>query len=246
MSTLRSWLRRNRERRRELRRWVAERVADMTGRVVQRGPFPGMRYPAAVAGGSVLAPKLLGTYELEIQPWIEAAIGRAPRRVVNLGAGEGYYSVGLALRLPEADVTAFEADPSVRRLCLAMAETNGVADRISIRGTCGVQELRTVLSTPALVLCDVEGAELELLDPGLVPGLRSCDVIVEIHGGRSAVDAIRGRFAVTHEVRSVRFRRRRPSDAAGAVRLRRSALAMAVDERRRRGLDWMQLVPHRP
>lgn len=241
--SVKSWIRWNRERRRDRRRRVSQLVAEMTGGIVQRGPFAGMHYPAAVAAGSVLAPKLLGTYELEIHSWLEAAIGRAPRHVVNLGAGEGYYAVGLALRLPLALIDAFEADPAARDLCVAMADANGVADRISMRARCGVDELRAALPSPALVLCDIEGAELELLDPDRVPALRACEIIVEIHGGRSMGERIRSRFRDTHEAESVRFGHRSRRDAAGVVRMGRRDLVLAVDERRRRGRDWIHLLP---
>lgn len=240
LSSLTRW---NRARRRGRRARVARQVAEATSGTVQRGPFAGMTYPAAASAGSTLGPKLLGTYELEIHPWLEAAIARAPSRVVNPGAGEGYYAVGLALRLPGAIVRAFESDAHARELCRAMAVANGVAGRVSVGGFCGQRELRDSVSEPALVVCDIEGGEMELLDPERVPGLRSCEIIVEIHGRRSAGRGILDRFRDTHEGESVRFRRRAAGDAGTAVDMPRRDLAIAVDERRRHGLEWLHLVP---
>jgi hypothetical protein len=45
------------------------------------------------------APKFLGTYERELYSVIERAIELAPRYVLNIGCAEGFYAVGLALRL---------------------------------------------------------------------------------------------------------------------------------------------------
>ena len=59
-----------------------------SGGVVRAGPFAGLRYPVAQAAGSSLAPKLLGTYELEIHDFVESAIKKRPTRIVNIGAGE--------------------------------------------------------------------------------------------------------------------------------------------------------------
>ena len=52
----------------------------------------------AVWGSS--APLLAGCYEAEIQPAVESLIDSRPDRVVDIGAAEGYYTVGLALRIP--------------------------------------------------------------------------------------------------------------------------------------------------
>ena len=66
-----------------------------------------MRY-VQVSHGSAYIPKLLGIYERELAPYIERAVAWQPRLVVELGAAEGYYAVGMARRLPRAHVVAFE------------------------------------------------------------------------------------------------------------------------------------------
>lgn len=73
------------------------------------GPFRGMRYVRTSIGSSFGA-KLIGTYELELAGVIEELCRRGFREVVNIGAGEGHYAVGLAFRQPGALVTAFEMD----------------------------------------------------------------------------------------------------------------------------------------
>lgn len=234
------WWRRGR---RERRSRSASRVAELTGGVVRRGPFAGLVYPSAAAAGSALAPKLLGTYELEVHAWLEAAIGRGPDRVLNLGAGEGYYAVGLARRLPLAGVHAFDPDDRARELCAALAEANGVSDRVHLHGACELADLRALCDLPALIVCDVEGAERHLLRPREVPGLARCEVIVEVHG-RGTRGEIADRFTSTHSVAAVRSRRRLARDAAGVVEMDASALRLAMDERRRLGLEWLHLVPH--
>ena len=77
---------------------------------VLSGPFKGMRYPLRSSGQGGLLPKLLGTYERELSPAIERLISDRPTLVVNVGAAEGYYAVGLALRAPQAQVIAFEME----------------------------------------------------------------------------------------------------------------------------------------
>jgi glycosyltransferase involved in cell wall biosynthesis len=176
-------------------------VAARWGLVVQSGPFAGMKYlPTSTCGP--LLPKLLGCYEAELHGTLERAARRPYRRVVNVGCGEGYYAVGLARLLPEARVYAFDTEELARSLCAQLAALNDVADRVVVAGKCDVGRLRELAGPGALVLCDCEGGERELLEPELVPGLRQCDILVELHDvacpGTS--QAVLSRFEATHEV----------------------------------------------
>src|SRR5262245_23148239 len=78
-----------------------------TNCTVASGPFQGMRY-LRFSHASAYIPKLLGIYERELAPCIKRAVEQRPRLVVDLGAAEGYYAIGMARRLPCAQVLAFE------------------------------------------------------------------------------------------------------------------------------------------
>ena len=148
---------------------------------VVSGPFAGMEYVWR-ALGSAYIPKLLGIYERELAWCVEAACEARPDRIVNLGAAEGYYAVGLARRNPQARVVAFEAMEFGRNLLSEMVALNGVSERVEVRGTAGCPELRAALhgAVCPLVVCDVEGQEANLLDPATVPGLRGARILVEV------------------------------------------------------------------
>src|SRR5438445_9468790 len=91
-------------------RQVGERVFALTrGRVIA-GPFQGLTY-VSTARGSSIGPKLLGTYEIELREVVEEIIRRGYKTIINIGAGEGYYGVGLAKRMPDARVICFDAEP---------------------------------------------------------------------------------------------------------------------------------------
>src|SRR5687767_8816890 len=141
------------------------------GRVIG-GPFAAMKL-ADLGPRNVFLAKLLGTYELELRDALEAAIARSPRNVVIAGAAEGYYAIGIALRLSTARVTAFEADPRARAALQEAARTNGVADRIVVAGLCDAGGMSEALAGagPTMVVCDIEGSEGVLIDPAVVPSL---------------------------------------------------------------------------
>lgn len=76
---------------------------------------------------------------------IENAIDRQPRCVIDAGAAEGYYTVGLAVQLPTASVTASEIDPEARRVCRQTARMNLVPNlRVGLRITPGELRRRAV------------------------------------------------------------------------------------------------------
>ena len=179
------------------------------------GPFRGMNYVVRSTWGAYV-PKLLGTYELELHPFIERVLTERPTAVIDIGAAEGYYAVGLLMRLPHARLTAFEQQAEARSHLERLAETNGVRDRLDIRNSCDPTNLGESLraSGAQLIVCDVEGYEIELLDPERVPDLRGVDILVEVHDGRvpECGERIAHRFSATHEVNRIPQRRRSMQD----------------------------------
>jgi len=182
---------------------IRKQVIHATKGQIATGPFQGMRY-VTESVGSVLEPKLLGIYEKEIHPQVEALIAYQPQTVIDIGAAEGYYAVGMALRLPESQVIAFETDPVGRQLIQRLATLNGVIDRIDIRGHCDPSTLLDALTErqrPA-ILCDAEGAEDELLNPDLIPKLRATAMLVELHPRKApgVTESLNQRFGSTHHI----------------------------------------------
>ncbi len=185
------------------------------GLTVLHGPFSGMEYPKRARGhANFLAAKLLGSYELELHEVIEQMITAAPGQIVDVGAAEGYYAVGLAMRTTDQTrVEVFETDASGRRQCAEMAQLNGVADRLSLRGSCDVTRLGAILTERAFVVCDCEGCEFELLRPEAVPQLRTATIVAELHPFVHAdiEEVMQRRFSQTHDIRILRVRTRDPS-----------------------------------
>jgi predicted O-methyltransferase YrrM len=88
---------------------------------------------------------LLGIYERELAPLVEKVCSQGPRLIVNIGAAEGYYAIGLAIRNPSSRIVAFESETEGRALLQEMAEGNDVYTRIDIRGKCETQDLEAAL-----------------------------------------------------------------------------------------------------
>lgn len=177
------------------------------GLQVTGGPFAGMRYlPNLESTQGDLVGKLLGTYESELHPAVEGWRGANLRLIVNVGCAEGYYAVGMALAFREAKVLAYDIDPVARDLCSRLAAANGVADRVTIGGECTVEHLAALPADVVGLVCDCEGYEKSLLQPGLAPVLRGWSIIVELHDfvDPTITDTISRRFAPTHEIQLIR------------------------------------------
>lgn len=105
---------------------------------------------------------------------------------MNVGAGDGYYAVGCLRAGFAATSVAFEATAEGRQHLAEVAQLNGVADRLEIRGTCTADELLSLDAGPStLLLMDIEGGEFEVLTADVLEHLRHAHVIIELHEWRA-------------------------------------------------------------
>jgi hypothetical protein len=185
--------------------------AQTGGRVVD-GPFAGMWYALPVPH----LPAYLGTYELELRPLLAELSDTRFDVVLNVGAADGYYAGGLARLWPAARVVAFELIAAKQANVRRVAAENGVGERLQVEGGCtpGRLDELTRGSERPLVWMDVDGAEMELLDPELAPGLRRAEIVVELHEYLvpRAREILEARFASTHQGDLMQERRSAPQD----------------------------------
>jgi hypothetical protein len=214
------------------------------------GPFRGMRITLSPLSSRHLLGYILGSQELELREAIETMIARRYRTILNIGAADGYYAVGLAMRSPDTHVEAFEALPELHPVIEWTAAANGA--RVSIGGICTPEVLRARLAGAegsTLIFMDIEGGEVELLDPRVVPELARADIFVETHDSfvADATTTLMDRFRDTHDIACYVARPRVPSDfpANFLPRLRRWFPGLAVDlmnERRTGQQRWLMLT----
>lgn len=213
--------------------------------VVQGGPFLGLKLPTANITSVV--PKLVGCYEEELHPIIEKIIHRGYKRVVNIGCAEGYYAVGLAMKIPVTEVYAYDTVPLQQHLCRQSAELNAVSERIIIREQCTTQELETIIVPDTLLVGDCEGCEIQRLDIAQVPSLATCDILVELHDfiAPATSRTLHNRFAETHGITTVEATERSPHQYPQLNFLRKFDRKLALWEKRPPGMQWYFLRVNR-
>jgi hypothetical protein len=187
-----------------------QHIVNAGGFVVQGGPFKGMRY-IEKSTGSALTPKLIGSYEEELHEAMRGISDCPYEVIVDVGCAEGYYAVGLARLYPNALVYAYDTDKESRASCSRMAAINRVERRVILSDWCDPGELASKINNKrALIVCDCEGYEMELLQPELVEGLRQSDIVVELHDhlNRKITPSLLQRFNHTHHIELIRSRDR--------------------------------------
>jgi Methyltransferase small domain len=225
---------------------VTSELVARHGSFVQGGPFAGLRLPTEAYWGN-RAPLLVGSYEAELHDVIEELIETRPRQIVNVGCAEGYYAVGLARRLPDTEVYAFDIQERAQQLTLETAQLNGVAQQVHVAGACTVERLEQLLGMETLLIVDCEGCELGLLRPERAPSLRAATLLVELHDfiDPQISSVILARFRGTHSTRVVGVRQRTITEYPVLQELAAPDRALALDELRTMGPPmWVILCPY--
>jgi hypothetical protein len=235
------------EHKRVLRRRIEERLRS-EGRypdTVMQGPLKGTRFPPGYA--SCRFEKIIGVYEAETHPWLEELIARGGfSALVNIGAAEGSYVAGLARQFPGIPVFAFEANVDLHPAIREMASLNDVAERLHLAGRCELESLRALeVGDNALVICDVEGYEVNLLNPDEVPWLRSSTLFVELHDCMipDSSQEVTRRFVDSHEIRLVSSKGADYSAYPSLEGLSFPEIYAMVLEDRPSPQDWLLAVP---
>jgi hypothetical protein len=226
--------------RREVR--CMRELRNRTQSTVISGPFKGLQYTGK-STGSAYGPKLLGTYELELWPAVAEILRTDYSVIIDVGAAEGYYAVGLATLVPAARVIAFEALEREHHLIHDLAARNKATGRIEVRGSCTAESLKVLVtsSSKTLLICDAEGAEKFVLDPARVPALACVDILVELHDFivPGVGDEIRTRFSSTHDIQTIASQPRLDQDWPSGFDFPADLKAVAMEERRPVAMEWL-------
>tara|TARA_B100001093_G_C26695947_1_gene956901 strand:- start:401 stop:1123 length:723 start_codon:yes stop_codon:yes gene_type:complete len=212
------------------------------GKLINEGPFKGMQY-INKASCSAIAPKILGTYEIEIQPIIQELIkSESYQQIVNIGAADGYYAVGLATQKKNCPIIAYEASHKARELLQQLSEVNHVSETLSIKGICDKKSLDGKIKPNTFFLIDIEGFESELFEDKLVSQLADSTLLIETHTfqGESTQKLLSRKFQKTHQI-SLISRQKRPVKSFPSKRF--ISRYLQNEHRRDPNNAWIFLTP---
>ncbi len=184
---------------RQLRRTITAFRTDVSLRyfeevegVVQGGCLSGFRIANEHSWGTAdLCSKLLGFYEQQNQ---DIFVQSSKPTLVDLGAADGYWGVGLVQAGHFERSICFEQKRRGRRVIQKTAAANGVSDKVSVFGTATRNSIDEALHDThrpeeLFFLIDIEGAEFDLLTFEFLSNYRASEFLIELHAGGEWLDA---------------------------------------------------------
>lgn len=215
--------------------------------VVCDGPFSSMRLANINYSIESILPKLSGSYEFEIHHVINRIIENKHCFIVNVGCAEGYYLVGLALKIPNCQLIGFDSYVGNQELCRNNSVLNGVSDRIQVFGYADESSILNLKPNQnMLFFSDCEGAELDIFTERVIQKFNTSDFLIETHDCYKpglTIELIR-RFKSTHDVQIFDFI---PNDQR--IKLRSTSLPLSrlekfflFEERREKNNGWIYCV----
>lgn len=212
---------------------------------VVSGPFKGLKFSQRFP----TKPMLLGVWEKEIS-FIWNSLENF-KCIIDVGAAEGFYAVGLARKYPDKQIYAYEMNPSTKSL-LEEVTSDNLVKNIEIRGKCEYSDLRDlgVKLRDSLIIMDCEGYELELLN-NLSPSiLKNTSMMVELHEmyAPGCTDELKERFSSTHIIQEIEGQHRCIHDWPKKLKLLRylypkELLLDFMDEGRPYPMNWFYMKP---
>ena len=217
--------------------------------VVNWGPFAGA--PATEDSLAHCWMRLLGVYEFYLHTAVEAALLAKPPVVVDVGASSGYYSIGMAYRLPDSQHFAFEMQEKEREsLARTAAKIN---TPINFRGLCTPADLVEIAQSEprGFLVMDCEGAEKELLGYQVHSCLKNWTILLEVHDWHApgAGEEIYKRFETTHSIQTLWSRSAGPKEFHSIVPWPLNIYCSAVlrrtceEGRGQAGMRFFSMVP---
>jgi hypothetical protein len=227
---------------------LCQRVISCCGTTVLYGPFSGLQLTREGLLAVCNTAALLGTYELELHPWLYDLRPGKYNRVLDIGAADGYYAAGMALRTGQR-VDAYDTAPRARHLCRLTAKSSGHSRLVRIHSLCSRRALLRLNGQRCFILSDCEGFEISLFSDDVIRALAYSDLIIELHDGAApfgtARKVLEPRFAMTHKVEFVRFKPRNWKDfpELACLRLLGEDASRAISEEGRGDQEWLIATP---
>ncbi len=242
------YYRKKQEERENLKNQFFEKYKYLLSDTVKNGPFKGLKYPFQNAIHSTLFPKLLGYYELELQPILNKVFQKSYQVIIDIGSAEGYYAVGMAKKYPKSVTYAVDINSEARKKTKYLANYNGIEDsrNFQILDEITTDFLFNLDPTERhLIFSDCEGFEVSLFTEDIISKLKKSDFIIEIHDFivPGASDLLIKRFESTHQVQVVksiddRFKYREINDLE-ISQLPLSDQIQLLEEKRPCQMEWI-------
>ena len=209
------------------------------------GPFSGVVRGNGSIHGAAMA-KLLGTYECELHNIMNKLSGYEWRKIINVGAGDGYYVIGTASKWKVDKVISYEMLSRGRDIIAESATINHIKN-INNLGACEEKNLFENAEADSfdLLIMDVEGAELKLLSERVIERLKNSVLIIEAHDFvyPGCTEEIIHRLHRHHRVKIISSRERKANEFPLHLPVPKYFKKVLMCEGRPEVMNWVVAAP---
>jgi hypothetical protein len=233
----------------EYRKKIAKQLYIEAGGIIDRGPFKGMHLGEKIHWGKAdVASKIYGLYESEVLDIIQ---GKKFDSLINLGAADGYYPIGMLREKMVGHAYCFEENPRGKKFISENARLNKIDGGISIYGRADSKFHglipQNIVGGNNLLLCDIEGGEFDLFSDEVVAVFKRSTFIIEIHDfkfddGQKRKQALIDTFK-DFDVEIVKSKPKQWSTIEQIVALNDNDRALVCSEGRRALGEWLFATP---
>jgi len=187
-----------------------------------------------------------GNYESEVQKWLSQ---NGPfETVVNVGAGTGYYPLGLIHSNLANRAILFEINSNSREIARANSTRNGLEDFCDFFGEATESNLLNIHPIERMLLIvDIEGGEFGLFTDDVLNKFSNCFLVIEIHDfsdkQKSEYIRLLGRSKEKFHVEIINQSERNPHEVEEILHLGENSRWLLMSEGRPGPMKWLTLSP---
>lgn len=228
---------------------ISNMLRTLSENTILYGPLQGFYFHDTNWGRADQSSQILGLYEAEVLREI-LSIGKETSCLINLGAADGYYSVGLVRNRYFEKSYSFEISNRSREIISLNAIANGVVDNVAIFGEAEQDFYKLIPNRDlnnALILVDIEGAEFDVFNENTLRALKNCFLIIELHEfipeGVLKSQKLISRASETHSVRTFAQESRNLSNISEIKNFSDNDRWLICSEGRPEAMRWLRLDP---
>jgi hypothetical protein len=235
------------------RRKIGRKLHREFGGQVRYGAFKGLKMPISLVWAkNDLASILIGFYEQQVIDWI-ANRGIRFLQFIDIGSADGFYLAGILKAELAETATGFESSALGRASSSRLLELNELQKKSNVMGVASSNFMEAVSKSVdenknswSLLICDIEGGELDLFNPSNVKLLTRYFLVVELHEWTyksGDLENFISIFTSTHSLDFLRTSARNPSAVVEIQDLSDDERWNLCSEGRRHEMRWLVGTP---
>jgi len=231
---------------------LSEYLMEVFENIISYGPFCGVKlFAKSTWGPGDRASMLLGLYEKEVLTTLISLL-EFRDNLINIGAGDGYFPIGLLANGYIASSLCYEQSVESRENLIHAANLNGVCDSIVLRNEAFLgfeSEISSEYLANSVLIIDIEGNEFSILNSDSFQNLRLTPIIIEVHNFVVNAPSLRAKLLsdseATHNSYSITQTSRDLSIFSEVKLLSDSHRWLLASEGRSRLPEWIIFTPIR-